>query len=87
MKTTLHIFHNPDLYEVTFQGTMVYLIQRFPEGSTSGRVVGFANLPDDVKNKIVQAVRKQQKKGLGWVDVRLLIILTILTIYLIYKLL
>lgn len=58
MKTTTPIWHDHVLYEVTFAGTMVYLIQRFSDGNSAGRVVGFANLPDEVKNKIIKHIRK-----------------------------
>ncbi len=58
MKITTPIWHDHVLYEVTFAGTMVYLIQRFSDGNSAGRVVGFANLPDEVKNKIIKHIRK-----------------------------
>lgn len=62
MKQTLPIWHDHQLYEVTFAGTMVYLIKRFQTPNDIGRVVGFANLPDEVKNKIITEVNRINKK-------------------------
>lgn len=62
MKQTIPIWHDHQLYEITFSGTMVYLIKRYVNPNDVGRVVGFTNLPDDVKNKIVNEIKKQNKK-------------------------
>jgi hypothetical protein len=62
MKQTIPIWHDSQLYEVTFAGTMVYLIQRFSDANSVGRVVGFSNLPDEVKHKIVNKIKSINKK-------------------------
>lgn len=60
MSQVISILSGYDVYEVTFSGTLILSIRKFYQGGLI-RVVGFNNLPQDVKDKIIKAIRKHVK--------------------------
>jgi hypothetical protein len=61
LTSPLHIFHDGDLYEVIIEGTIIYSIKKYFDGGKMFRQVGFTNLPQEVKDKIIQGVKKHGK--------------------------
>ena len=55
---------------------MVYLIQRFTDANGVGRTVGFPNLPEEVKNKIVKQI-KLINKNKAYVSTKLLVLMAV----------
>ena len=57
--TTLHIHYYGDLYEIRYQGTLIYSIQKWYDGGRMVRTVGFLNLPKELQNNIVKQMKKK----------------------------
>lgn len=73
-RSILTVFHSPDLYEITISGTLIYGIQKFVDGSNCGRKVGFENLPNPVKEKIVTHIKKV-KRMKGFIPIAMIMFL------------
>ena len=62
MTTLLPIFHASVLYEIRYNGTFILNIKRFfPDGTM--REVGFNNLPVEVKDKVINHIKRNVEKS------------------------
>lgn len=61
MKYTLHVYEKPLLYEIVYSGTTLLAIRRFYSDGQQMEQMGFKELPETVKKKIIKHLKEQRK--------------------------